>query len=36
MIINDIQRLLADAEVGENGVEDVVRGNFACDGAEVK
>ena len=28
--------LLADAEVGENGVEDVVRGDFACDGAEVK
>lgn len=35
MIINDIQRLLADAEVGEDVVEDVVGGDFASDFAEV-
>ena len=35
MIINDIQRLLAYAEVGEDGVEDVVGGDFASDFTEV-
>ena len=35
MIINDIQRLLSDAEVGEDGVEDVVGGDFAGDLAKV-
>ncbi len=35
MIINDIQRLLADAEFGEDGLEDVGGGDFAGDFAEV-
>ena len=35
MIINDIQRLLADAEFGEDVLEDVVGGDFARDLAEV-
>ena len=35
MIINDIQRLLADAEFGEDGVEDVVGGDVAGDLAQV-
>ena len=35
MIINDIQRLLADAEFGEDGLEDVVGGDVAGDFSEV-
>ena len=35
MIINDIQRLLAYAEVGKDGVEDVVGGDLASDLAKV-
>ena len=30
-----INRLLTDAEFGEDGVEDVVGGDFACDFTEV-
>ena len=35
MIANDKVILLADAEFGEDGVEDVVGGDFAGDLAEV-
>jgi hypothetical protein len=35
MIINDIQRLLADAEAGEDGGEDVLGGDGAGDFSEV-
>ena len=35
MIINDIQSLLADAEFGEDGLEDVVGGDVAGDFAEM-
>lgn len=34
MIVNDSVPLLADAEAGEDGVEDVVGGDFAGDFAK--